>query len=291
MTMTPDQFHELLDDAMDPPAAPSVDSIVHAGRTRLRRRRATRAGAGLATLLALFGVGITLHQPTGQTPLVANDPARTPTAQPAPPTVLSDVVDAAFTTPGEAASRNIRVQTFLRSWSITACGGTGEPLDSTAMRFEQNLLPNLDLIREKGFSEPINESFAGSRKDCDTAAELAAAAPTWTAWSALSGEWHDTVETTIDDLSLAALLPNAAQCLEDKTGRTIDRRDPIDSFFDDEDSMAISQTDAVAYADCTAGYFGQLETRLLAERPTFVETNEQVLAQFASELSAMGYTA
>ena len=56
--------------------------------------------------------------------------------------ILNDVIDAAFATPGQAALRNIRVQTFLRSWGVDACGGTGAPLDDTSNRYEQNVLPS-----------------------------------------------------------------------------------------------------------------------------------------------------
>ena len=163
MTMTPERFRDLVDEATATPAGgpPSREPTWPRGAARLRRRRAGAAArASVAATVVALALGTTLtggpraDSPSGR----VEDPHEPP--------VLSDVVDAAFPTPGRAALRNIRVQTFLRSWGVTTCGGKGAPLDSTADRFEQDTLPSLELIREKGFTEPGLESFKGARDDC-----------------------------------------------------------------------------------------------------------------------------
>ena len=289
MTMTPERFRELVDEATAaaPPAPhPTVD--LAAGRSRLRRRRATVTGAGLvvATVAALaLGVAVT-GSPRADAPTTGY------AHEPPAPTVLSDVADAAFPTPGRAALRNIRVETFLRSWGVTTCGGTGAPLDSTADRFEQDTLPSLELIRERGFSEPVLESFKGAREDCQIGDELQAVASAFEDWSALSGPWSQLVESTLEDPGLTALEAPMAECLRSATGLDVSVRNPATSFLGavDGSSDAAKQEAAIAYADCGADYFGELERLLLAQRPVYVAEHRALLERFAAQLTGLGYS-
>jgi hypothetical protein len=293
MTMTPERFRELVDEATEAaPAAPHPARELARGRARLQRRRAT-VGAGLvAAIAAALTIGPTLTGSTrADTPSGHVQESPSPTAA-TEPSVLSDVVDAAFPTPGGAALRNMRVQTFLRSWGVDRCGGTGAPVDSTADRFEQDLLPSLELIRQKGFTEPVEESFAGARKDCQIGDELQAAAPAWPAWSELTGPWHELVEATLQDPGLTALKAPMADCLRSATGLDVSARDPATSFLGgmDDTSDAQKQEGAGAYADCGADYFGELEELLLARRPAYVDQHRRLLEQFAAQLAGLGYT-
>jgi hypothetical protein len=296
MTMTPETFRELVEGATAAaPPAPHPTSDLAAGRARLRRRRAGAAGVGLlaATVAALVVGAALTGSPRADPPpeYVHDPPSPTVTVDPHDPQVLSDVVDAAFPTPGQAALRNIRVQTFLRSWGVTSCGGTGAPADSTSDRFEQDVLPSLELIREKGFTEPSQESFKGARADCEIGDELQAAAPAWQRWFGLAGPWHQLVQTVLEDPGLDALRAPMAQCLHTATGVEVSAHDPATSFVGAMDgaSSAERQRDAVAYADCGADYFGEMEQLLLAQRPAYVSLHRQLLEQFAAQLVGLGY--
>jgi hypothetical protein len=297
MTMTPERFRELVEEATAAaPPAPHPTSDLAAGRARLRRRRIGAAGVGLvAATVAALAVGIALTgSPRADPPpeYVHDPPSPTVTIDADNSQVLSDVVDAAFPTPGQAALRNIRVQTFVRSWGVSACGGTGAPADSTSDRFEQDVLPSLQLIREKGFTEPSQESFKGARDDCEIGDELQAAAPAWQEWFDLAGPWHELVQTVLEDSELTALRAPMAQCLHTATGVDVDAHDPATSFLGAMDgaSSAERQRDAAAYADCGADYFGEVERLLLAQRPAYVSLHRQLLEQFAVQLVALGYT-
>lgn len=47
---------------------------------------------------------------------------------------------------------------------------------------------------------------------------------------------------------------------------------------------------AAAFADCGEDYFGDLEERLLAQRPALVEQHRELLERFAQQIDALGYT-
>ena len=303
MTMSPDTFRDLLDEATAsaPPTAGFGDELT-AGRTMLRRRRLVEGGAGLAALVLVAvaaGAALTGSSPaSGRSTGVATDPPAAPTATPTPATrdhtILSDVIDAAFPLPGPAQRRNIRVQTFLSGWGVERCGGTAAPIDSTADRFEQDVLPDLELIRERGFTEPTVESRRGIDEDCQIGDMLQAAAPAWGAWRDLLGPWLDLVDETLQDERLRALRAPMAACLRQATGADIDDEDPVGSLFDRADSRNATDQErrqtAVAFADCGADYFGTLEALLLDRRPAYVEQHRVLLEDFAQQIEAMGYT-
>ena len=291
--MTPERFRELVDEATAAaPAARHPGSDLAEGRARLRRRRAGTAGAGLVALtVAALALGTALTgAPRADAPseYVHEPPSTTVSTE---PPMLSDVIDAAFPTPGRAALRNIRVQTFVRSWGVDRCGGTGAPLDSTADRFAQDTLPSLELIREKGFTEPVLESFKGARDDCQIGDELQAAAPAFEDWYALTVPWHQLVETTLADPSLTSLEAPMAGCLREATGLDVDDRNPATSFVGavDGSTEVVKQRAAEAYADCGADYFGELEELLLAQRPAYVAQHRALLERFAAQLAGLGY--
>jgi hypothetical protein len=294
MTMSPETFRELVDEATAAaPVAPHLGRDLAAGRARLRLRRLGAIGTGLVAMtVAALAVGTALAgSPRADAPSGHVDES-TPPAGVADPQVLDDVVDAAFPTPGGAALRNIRVQTFVRSWAVDQCGGHGAPADSTSDRYEQNVLPSLELIREKGFTEPSQESFEGARDDCQIGDELQAAAPAFEDWFALAGPWHELVQSTLKDPGLTALKTPMAECLTAATGLRVSSRDPATSFLGAVDGSedAARQQEAVAYADCGADYFGRLEELLLAQRPAYVAQHRALIEQFAVQLAGLGYT-
>lgn len=302
MTMDHETFRQLLDETTGnaPPPSP-VTADLAAGRARLRRRRIGVAGAGLAAA-AMFAVaagGALAGSPhaSDDSPRFATDP---PPAVPTPRTtdspVLRDVIDAAFPLPGDAQLRNIRVQTFLRGWGIEQCGGKSAPPDSTADRFEQTRFPSLSLIRERGFTEPVEESFDGFREDCQIGDELAAAAPAWEDWYELIVPWHELADDVLLDEDLVAPRKAMAQCLREATGLEISDEDPADSLLSAADGAGRGATDqdlqrerAAAYADCGAGYFGTFEQLLRQERPAFVEEHRELLERFARQITRLGY--
>jgi hypothetical protein len=300
--MTPEQFHKLLDEATGaapPPPHPGED--LAAGRTRLRRRRTGATGAGLAAAAVIaVAVGSVLTgspRSADESPGFATEPSSAFTPGTIDPRILRDVIDAAFPTPGDAQLRNIRVHTFLRGWGIERCGGTAAPLDSTADRFDQDLFPSLDLIRERGFTEPTQESFAGARDDCEIGEELQEHAPALQDWFELAGPWHDLSDAVVQNPELVALGRPMAQCLRQATGLEIDDKDPAGSFLGAVDQAGgRSATDheqmerAAAYADCGKSYFGTLEELLMGQRPTYVERHRELLEEFARQISALGYT-
>lgn len=299
--MDPDTFHDLLDDATSTPPPARSGADLAAGREMLRRRRGVETVAGLAAAaLVAVTLGAALAGPDpasdGSTGFATDPPAaptRTPAAARPDPTVLSDVIDAAFPLPGPAQRRNIRVQTFLHGWGIERCGGTAGPIDSTADRFEQDVLPDLELIRERGFTEPTQQSMRGVDEDCQIGAELQAAAPAWGEWRELLGPWLDLVDQTLQDERLRSLQAPMAECLRQTTGLPIDDADPVGSLFDsadDRDATGQQQRQtAAAFADCGADYFGTLEALLLDLRPAYVAQRRELLEDFAQQIEAMGY--
>jgi hypothetical protein len=219
-----------------------------------------------------------------------------PTPDSAVPTVLQDVIDAAFPIPGDAQLRNIRVQTFLRGWGIEQCGGKAAPPDSTADRFEQDLFPSLSLIRERGFTEPVQESFDGFREHCQPGNKLAANASAWEDWRDLMSPWLEHADGVLEDEDLVAPRHAMAECLREATGLDISDEDPVGSLLDavDEDGSRGNVDDppmerAAAFADCGAGYFGRFEDLLLESRPAFVEEHRQLLERFARQITSLGY--
>jgi hypothetical protein len=302
MTMDHETFQQLLDQATrTAPPAPPVTVHLAAGRTRLRRRRLGAAGVGLAAaaILAVAASGVLAGSPrAGDEPsrFATEGPSSTPTPDTSAPTVLQDVIDAAYPLPGDAQLRNIRVQTFLHGWGLERCGGKAAPPDSTADRFEQDLLPSLSLIRERGFTEPMQESFEGFRDDCQIGDELAAHAPAWEDWRDLMGPWLQHADGVQEDEDLVAPRQAMAECLREATDLDISDEDPVGSLLDAADgagSRGATDADqmerAVAFADCGAGYFGRFEELLLEARPAFVEEHRGLLKRFARQLTALGY--
>jgi hypothetical protein len=303
--MTPTQFHDLLDDATRTAPLPAHDpgGVLEAGRTALRRRRGLKSGVGIAaaTAIVIGATALSGAPPAADGPTrFANDASSLDTSGTSGTTgdaILSDVVDAAFPTPGDPQLRNIRVQTFLHGWGLERCGGRAAPLDSTADRFEQDVLPNLELIRVRGFTEPSQESFRGVDDDCQIGDELQAAAPAWAEWRELTGPWLAVVDEALGDERLVALKAPMADCLRAATGLEIDDRDPVDSLLGAVDHAGArgakdqeQQQRAVAFADCGETYFGTLESLLLAQRPTLVAQHRQLLEDFAHQLADLGYT-
>ena len=202
------------------------------------------------------------------------------------------MVDAAFPTPGEAALRNIRVQTFIRSWGIDAVRRHGStPWTSTADRFEQDVLPNLELIREKGFTEPTQESFNGARDGCEIGDVLQAAAPAFEDWFALVGPLARAVQGTLDDPGLTALKAPMADCLRTATGLAVSDRDPASSFVG---AWTASTPRAGARPPRPTPTAGRMLLRRLdaaAARPAagVRRQHRALLERFAAQLATLGY--
>jgi len=76
MTMTPEDFRDVLDSAFDgEPPGRTVDDDLRAGRTRLRRRRVAMIGTGCAGVALAAGIGLALPERGGpETQLAAQPP-------------------------------------------------------------------------------------------------------------------------------------------------------------------------------------------------------------------------
>lgn len=221
----------------------------------------------------------------------AESPAAGDEADMADPQVLQDVVEAVFMAPGVGQRRAMRVLMFIRARKIELCGGKGLPLDSTANRFEQHVFPDLQLIRERGFSEPSQESDEDIPESCDDAPD----APSFNEWINLTSPWRDIVDAVVLDKGLEELREPFWSCLSRRSGLEVEKDVPAaflravnlagSDWATDEDQKRF----AVAYADCGGEYFGKLRELLLAKRPAMVERHRELLERFAAEIVARGY--
>ncbi|UUZ59072.1 hypothetical protein [Nocardioides sp. B-3] len=222
----------------------------------------------------------------------AVDAASSPTA--VDPKVLSDVIEGTFSVPGPGQRRSIRINTFIRSWMAQQCGGRGAPIDDTSERFSQDTTPDLELIRERGFTEDYVNMFAGARRDCDAASpgNLIDQAPTFQAWSELRSPWAEVERTVTADNRVAALRGPLAGCLEQRSGLTVSVRNPASSYLSGVDGAADADRQRLAtiYADCGKDYFAMVETLMLEQRSEMVNRHRDILERFAVEVVSLGYT-
>jgi hypothetical protein len=213
------------------------------------------------------------------------------------PQILQDVVEAAYMVPGPRVRRAMRVNNFLRGVGLAECGGGPVPIDGTYDRYSQDLYPDLELIRERGFTETEQGYELPEDDVCPDFAPDSIAS--WPRWYRLIGDWTDLAYSLRDqDPGVAAEEPEMARCLRERTGLRFEEHDPT-TFIR---AMMVANVDggasvgapehrawATAYADCGAGYFGALADALLAERDAFVERNREVLTEFARDIAEAGY--
>lgn len=213
------------------------------------------------------------------------------------PQVLKDVVAATFRVPGDEVRRAMRVDRFTRELAITECGGTAGPLDDTSGRVDQSKYPDLDLIRERGFSETEETQKEDARlESLDDCTDLRPDLKAFDDWSKLQGPWNDITLAVEQDSRLDPLKQPLADCLTQRTGLPVDAADPVISYLRAVNiSASKDATDAqnaeraVAYADCAAPYFAELHTLLLAKRPAMVERHREVITRYAAQLIGAGY--
>lgn len=277
-----------------PDRRPPMAAIVEAGRVAERRRSLRTLALVAASVALVLGGGAMARQVTvgsddsrGQEIDAANSQAAVD------PLVLSDVIDGTFSVPGPGQRRSIRVNTFIRSWMAQQCGGRGAPIDSTAERFSQDTTPDLELIRERGFTEDYVNMFAGADRGCDAASpgNLVEQAPTFQAWLELRSPWAEVERTAIADDRVAALKEPMARCLEQRSGLTISARNPATSYLSAVDGARSGDMRRLAtiYADCGGDYFAMIQELMLEQRPELVEKHRDVLEKFAGEVVALGY--
>jgi hypothetical protein len=231
-----------------------------------------------------------------------------PTRLPAvDPQVLQDVIDASFMVPGDGVRRAMRVREFNHQAGIRKCGGQlTRSLDTTANRWQQNLFPDLELIREKGFGGDQKEEASDTRQD-DKALEsisqecknLFAPIPDFETWFALQGVWYDTVLSQLQAPAMVPLKKPMAICLTDRSGLKVGVDDPPTRYLaaltkrwlalSKEDWEAQKQAYSDAFVDCGRGYYETLTKLLLPERDKLVEQNREVLTSFAIHLVEAGY--
>lgn len=210
------------------------------------------------------------------------------------PQILQDVIDASFWTPGPGVRRGMRVQMFVVSIGVKECGGDPPPLDSTEDRPAQNLYPDLELIRERGFAENLPSYREGLGADCpDLAPDNL---ESWEAWRELTFLWDD-VSLTVQGESeaLDAEEDVLAQCLQDRTGLNFDEADPTTFLLAVDNAHVDGATDqemksfAAAYAECGKPYFSAFAAELQDDRKKLIERNRELLTRFALEIADAGY--
>lgn len=200
--------------------------------------------------------------------------------------------------PGEGVRRGMRVREFIRQKGIQECGGKPGPVDSTANRYGQDSYPDLELIRERGFSEPEaarqeDEQLERLGSSCKNLYPDIPGFDQW--WGPLQGAWEETVRAALQDSSLNPLKPPMAKCLTEKSGLAADPADPAVSFLRSVNlamsapGKAPEKVFAAAYADCGKPYFDRVRELLLERRPAMVERNREVIETFAKGLVAAGY--
>lgn len=210
------------------------------------------------------------------------------------PSVLSDVIEAAFPSPGDGIRRMMRVRLFARSLLNEACGGPplGD-IDATGGRYEQAAIPDLDLIRERGLSEP--DPAGNKLVSLGPCADEVL--PAYRDWFNLGAPWSDVLTNALQSAPVVKQRPEAAGCLEDRTSLPVDESDPAASFISQTDremssgrGSATQMRDfSVAYADCTAAYFEAIAHEVEARRPEMIERNRELLESFAQQIVSAGY--
>lgn len=188
----------------------------------------------------------------------------------------------------------MRVQMFSMSIAVQECGGDAIPITSTEDRPAQNLYPDLDLIRERGFAE----NGPSYRDDLDASCEELApdSLNAWGAWRDLAFEWEDAALTAEQEsAAMEAVRPQMAQCLSERTGLSFEAEDPTTFLLAVDYADIDGATDkqmrefAAAYADCGKPYFDTLATELKDTRTQLIERHREALTEFAVEIADAGY--
>ncbi|WP_460830062.1 hypothetical protein [Nocardioides hungaricus] len=228
------------------------------------------------------------------------------------PQVLDDVAAAAFPAPGASVRRMMRVNNFVTDFIFAACGSTLRlSIDRTWERYDQDVFPDLDLIRAKGFTEKNPRvdrkgnlpAPPGFRPGCDAKSKgnLFEKVPSRNDWVDLRAPWDDVVATVEQDPSVVALKGPFAQCLREGTkgtGIVVSSTDPAPTFLAQLDKAYAGGKVTTRererrmprlYARCGRAYFGRTQELLEAERPAMIERNRELLEQFAREIVAIGY--
>lgn len=223
------------------------------------------------------------------------------------PQVLNDVIDSVFQVPGTDALRNMRVSNFIEDWMAASCGITKHfPIDRTWDRPDQTQFPDLDLITEKGFTEPDpmssrNTPLPGFRKGCNPRTYLLKKMPSYQTWMNLNSPWQDVVTTVHQERSVVALKAPFAQCLRNGTrglGIVVSSVDPAGTFLPELDKAIAADKVTLRNANhriarlfvkCGRAYFDRTQKLLEAKRPAMIERNRELLERAASQLVAMGY--
>ncbi|GAA3647251.1 hypothetical protein GCM10022237_03470 [Nocardioides ginsengisoli] len=266
--------------------------------------------AGLVTgLLVVSGCS---SDPTGRPTKPAKADSAATRGGAVDPQVLDDVAATLFPAPGPSVRRMMRVSTFIGDFIVIACGATERPsIDRTVERAEQDVFPDLELIRTKGLVEkdprvdregnPL--PLPGLRQGCDARSKgnLFERVPSRIDAMHLREPWDDVVATVEQDPSVVALKAPFAQCLRKGTkgtGVVVSNEDPAPTFLTQTDLAyarhKISTRDRERriprlYVKCGRRYFARTQALLEARRPAMIERHRELLERFARELVAIGY--
>jgi hypothetical protein len=277
-----------------PDRRPPMAALLASGRV-VRRRRALKTLTLIAASAALIlGVGAGARQiflgsdDSGDREIIASDVTAT-----VDPRAVSDVIEGTFGVPGPGQRRSIRINTFVRSWMAQQCGGQGASINSTAERFSQDTTPDLELIRERGFTEDYVNMFAGADRDCDAGSpgNLVDQVPTFQTWFEVKGLWVEVQRSVIADDRVTALKEPLARCLQQRSGLNVSVANPATRYLSAVDGAGDDATQRLAtiYADCGKAYFAMIQKLMLEQRPEWIEEHRELLEKFAGELIAMGY--
>ncbi len=212
------------------------------------------------------------------------------------PQILSDVAAGAFPLPGPTQRRTIRVTLASIGLPNVACGGENfANFSDTSFRFDQAHYADLELIGQKGLTEPEFKQPPRADEQC-----RAAKTPSFRHWYMLGAAWRDATLTAANSAPVVATHARTTACLQHETGLDVDAGDPTLSFLNAVDyalsgmkslrkSRLLERRFSLAYAECTRSYFAALGAQLRPVKARLVERNRELLQQYASELAALGY--
>ena len=207
--------------------------------------------------------------------------------------IMADVVDFAFPVGGPSMLRQMRVEQAIFSIQADDCGGKYrfDP-DYTGARLDQLRYPYLDLIEQKGFSEP--EPAFGDRYD-SRAACASKSLPSWPSVLRLSPEWDQVTTKVWNRPAIQTALTAAGKCLESKTGRQLGATGAakVEGFFGLLERIDLTaqglKNYAGYYVTCMADYSAAMQVALQAEASAAFAKHKDVLVAFAQELEDAGY--
>lgn len=233
----------------------------------------------------------------GEPPVTSTEPAAQGSSGShggADPQILSDVVEASYMVPGPNVRRAMRVKLAIKNVIQMGCGAKPIDINGTFDRFDQAHYADLDLIAERGLSEPETTSPDAEVDESCTKKVF----PLSEVWFQSTGQaWYEATREAVNEPAVVATHAATAQCLTTKIGWKVEPSDPVAYFLVNADRQLQQSGDwqkaqdkmSDVFVECTAHYFASLRQALLPRRQALVERNRELLQSMADELAAKGY--